>query len=70
MLMAMGVPPKVSSSTGMYLIAFSTFSTSFLYLVFGNLVVDYGLWAAGWSCFGSIVGLHFANIYLKKHGGS
>ena len=35
LLLAMGVPPKVSSATGMYLITFSKIATSFLYVLFG-----------------------------------
>ena len=67
LLMAMGVPPKVSSSTGMYLVMFSTVATSSMYLIFGNLIVDYGLWIAAWSCVGSIIGLKGANWYMKKY---
>lgn len=34
-LLALGVPPKVSTATGMYLITFSKFATSFFYIIFG-----------------------------------
>lgn len=37
LLLALGVPPKVSSATGMYLITFSKIATSALYIVFGQL---------------------------------
>jgi len=67
LLMAMGVPPKVSSSTGMFLVMFSTISTSGMYLLFGRLIVDYGLWIAAWSCVGSIIGLKGANWYMRKY---
>ena len=37
LLLSMGVPPKVSSSTGMYLVTFSTISTSFIFIIIGQL---------------------------------
>ena len=68
LLLAMGVPPKVSSATGMYMITFSTISTSCLYIVFGELYMDYGLWVGGWSVFGAIIGLKGINWYMKVSG--
>ena len=66
LLMSMGVPPKVSSATGMYMINFSKISTTFLYLVFGELYLDYALWIGCWSVVGSVIGLSGANHYMKK----
>lgn len=68
LLLAMGVPPKVSSATGMYMITFSKISTSILYLVFDELYLDYGLWIGCWSAVGSVIGLAGANYYMKKFG--
>merc|ERR1712086_492151 len=62
-LLAMGVPPRVSSATGMYLITFSKIVTCVIYFIYGELVVDYALWAAFVSCLGSVVGLKVANWY-------
>jgi len=66
LLLALGVPPKVSSATGMYLIMFSTISTSFFYVIFDQLVIDYALWIASWSTLGAIIGLAGMNWYIKK----
>lgn len=66
LLMALGVPPKVSSATGMYMITFSKISTTVLYLVFDELYLDYGLWVGIWSSVGSIAGLAAANWYMKR----
>ena len=35
LLLSMGVPPKVSSATGMYLITFSKIVTSIIYFLYG-----------------------------------
>ena len=66
LLLSMGVPPKVSSATGMYLITFSKIVTTMLYVIFGQLLLDYGLWIAFWSSIGAIIGLKGANWYMKK----
>jgi uncharacterized membrane protein YfcA len=36
-LISMGVPPKVSSATGKYMIMFSKASSSIVYIVYGQL---------------------------------
>ena len=66
LLMSLGVPPKVSSATGMYMITFSKVATCVIYFVNGKLMMDYGLWIAAWSMVGSIIGLYGANIYMAK----
>jgi len=67
-LIGMGVPPKVSSSTGMYLVLYSTIATCTVYITTGHLDMAYGLWIAGWSCVGSLFGLYGTNWYMKKSG--
>ena len=67
-LLSMGVPPKVSSATGMYLITFSTFVTSCIYFLYGEMVIDYALWAAFISIMGSLLGLVSINWYMRKFG--
>lgn len=66
LLMSLGVPPKVSSATGMYMITFSKIATCTIYFVNGKLIPDYALWIAGWSVLGSCIGLRGANIYMAK----
>lgn len=68
LLLSMGVPPKVSSATGMYLITFSKIATCLIYFLSGELLLDYGLWASLWSCVGSILGLKAVNWYMDKVG--
>lgn len=68
LLLAMGVPPKVSSATGMYIITFSKIATCVIYLLYGLLQMDYGLWIAFWSSCGAIMGLKGANYYMEKFG--
>ena len=68
LLLSMGVPPKVSSATGMYLITFSKIVTSVIYFMYGELIIDYALWAAFVSVLGSIMGIASINWYMQKFG--
>uniref|UniRef100_A0A7S3CME8 Sulfite exporter TauE/SafE family protein n=1 Tax=Strombidium rassoulzadegani TaxID=1082188 RepID=A0A7S3CME8_9SPIT len=68
LLLTMGVPPKVSSSTGMYLVTFSKISACLIYFLSGELNMEYGAWIAFWSTFGSCFGLYGAKIYMEKYG--
>lgn len=68
LLLAMGVPAKVSSATGMYLITFSKIVTCVIYFLYGELVMDYALWCAFVSCIGSVAGLASVNWYMRKFG--
>ena len=68
LLISLGVPPRVSSATGMYLITFSKVATCVIYFIEDLLIMDYGLWVAAWSTLGAILGLIGANIYMEKFG--
>jgi uncharacterized membrane protein YfcA len=68
LLLSMGVPPKVSSATGMYIITFSKIATITIYILYGQLQMDYGLWIALWSTLGAVAGLKGANWYMQKFG--
>lgn len=68
LLLQLGVPPRVSSATGMYLITFSKIAACLIYLIMGELQLDYAFWVAGWSTVGAIIGLWGANIYMARVG--
>ena len=67
-LIGMGVPPKVSSATGMYLIMYSKIAACTVYLLAGKLDIQYGCWIACWSSAGAVVGLFASNWYMKRSG--
>jgi uncharacterized membrane protein YfcA len=67
-LLAMGVPPKVSSATGLYLVSYSTFAASFIFILSGALNIYYGLWIGLWSIIGTLIGLKVANWYMARSG--
>ena len=67
-LLAMGIPPKVSSATGLYLVTFSKIASVLIYFLNDQLNVAYSLWISFWSCVGIVVGLLLTQYYMKKTG--
>jgi uncharacterized membrane protein YfcA len=66
LLLSMGVPPSVASSTGMYMILFSTAGSSITYLVFGTLNMPFAAWIGCWCAIASLAGLYILNKVMKK----
>lgn len=56
-LLTLGVHPKVSGATGMYLVLFSTINTCLVNYLNGYLNISYAIWIASWSLFGSLAGM-------------
>jgi len=67
-LLTMGVSPRVSGSTGMYLVLFSTINSVAVDLINGELLVLYGFWISVWSVVGTIGGLKLADFAVRKTG--
>eukprot|EP00347_Sterkiella_histriomuscorum_P009630 403340471 len=66
-LLSMGVPPSVSSSTGMYMIMFSTSGSSIVYILYGMLNYQFAMWLGFWCSIASLVGLQMLNKFVKKY---
>ena len=67
-LLAMGVPPIVSSASGLYLVTFSKIAACLVYFLNGELNVRYGFWIGCWSTVGMICGIIATKCYMKKTG--
>ena len=67
-LLSMGIPPKVSSATGLYLVTFSTVAAVLIYFINDQLDAYYGLWIGFWSCVGMVGGQLLTQSYMKKTG--
>lgn len=68
LLLSFGVPPKVASSTGMYMIIFSTGASTMTYIAAGKLEVSYGLWVGSFCVFGTIIGMSILNTCMHRLG--
>ena len=64
----MGLPPQVSSATGLYLVTFSKIASCSIYALNGELDIPYSLWLGAWATFGSVVGMWGTNIYMRISG--
>jgi len=68
LLLSLGCPPTVASSTGMYMIIFSTAASTLTYIINGQLNVPYGFWVGGFCVLGTLIGMFGINNIMKKLG--
>ena len=64
----MGIPPRVSSATGLYLVTFSKIASVLVYFLDDLLDIPYGFWIGLWSVIGMVLGLCAAQVYMKRTG--
>jgi uncharacterized membrane protein YfcA len=67
-LLTLGVHPKVSGATGMFLVLFSTVNTCLVNYLNGFLNLNYGVWISLWSLFGSLLGMVLTDKVVKMTG--
>lgn len=67
LMISMGVPPTVSTSTGMYMIMLSTLASSVIYITYDQLNIPYGLWLGFWTSIGILVGLRVIKKLVAKY---
>ena len=67
-LLTLGVHPKVSGATGMYLVLFSTINTCLVNYLNGYLNIPYASWVASWSLAGSIIGMALTDKLVAMTG--
>ena len=67
LMIELGVPPTVSTSTGMYMIMFSTCASSIIYISYGALNTTFALWLGFWSVVGILVGMILVDSMIKKY---
>ena len=66
LLLSMGVPPKVASASGMYMIIFSTGASTMTYILSGMLNLSYGAWVGSFCILGTFVGMYALDKIMKK----
>ena len=67
LMISMGVPPTVSTSTGMYMIMLSTLASSVIYITYEQLNIPYGLWLGFWTSLGILYGLKVIKKLVAKY---
>ena len=68
MLLILGYPPFVASSTSIFLVMNASFANSISYTIRGEINVYNGLWYGMWTAAGVIIGVTTSNIVVKKTG--
>ena len=66
LLLSMGVPPKVASASGMYMIIFSAGAAVMTYLFAGMINLSYGIWVGGFCIIGTFLGMWLLNTIMKR----
>jgi uncharacterized membrane protein YfcA len=67
LMISMGVPPSVSTSTGMYMIMLSTAASSTIYIAYGAMDLQFGIWLSCWSSMGILSAITVVNKVMKKY---
>ena len=67
-LLSLGVHPKASGATGMFLVLFSTINSVVLNFLNGLLDVKYACWITAFSLVGSILGMAGTDKVVKMTG--
>jgi len=65
LMIALGVPPSVSTSTGMYMIIYSSAATTIIFLVYGQLNLPFSIWLSFWCSMGIVAGISAINHIIK-----
>ncbi len=66
LLLSLGVPPKVVSSSSMYMVMFAAFSSTLAYGLNGSINWSYAIWCGSFCIIGSIAGMSALDILMKK----
>ena len=67
-LLAMGIPPMVSSASGLYLVTFSKIASVLIYFLNDQLDLWYGMWIAWWSVVAVLISVLVTEYYMKRTG--
>lgn len=66
--LTLGVHPKVSGATGMFLVLFSTVNTCLVNYLNGFLHVNYAIWISFWSVLGAFLGMQLSDKVVAMTG--
>lgn len=67
LMISLGVPPSVSTSTGMYMVMISSAATTIIYLIYGQLNIPFSIWLSFWCSMGIVVGISTINLIIKQY---
>ena len=68
LMISLGVPPSVSTSTGMFMIMFSTGASTMMYIAAGSLNISFAIWLSAWCSIGIVLGISMLNWMINLYG--
>lgn len=68
LMISLGVPPSVSTSTGMFMIMFSTGASTMMYIAAGSLDISFAIWLSAWCSIGIVLGISMLNWLISLYG--
>eukprot|EP00301_Raphidiophrys_heterophryoidea_P009263 c13630_g1_i1.p1 GENE.c13630_g1_i1~~c13630_g1_i1.p1 ORF type:complete len:502 (+),score=124.13 c13630_g1_i1:35-1507(+) len=68
LMLEMGMLPEVTAATSIFMILFTSSSTTMQFLVLGMLRLDYSLWYGGVGMVGAYMGQIVTDMIIKKYG--
>jgi len=67
LMISMGVPPLVASSTAMYMILYSSTASTVIYFTYGALDLPFAAWISLWCIVGVLIGASLFEQVFKKY---
>jgi hypothetical protein len=69
LMISMGMPPSVATSTSSYMIMLSTGASCVMYTLYGMLDMTFAIWLSFWCAFGIILGIMLLDWLINKFHG-
>lgn len=66
-IIGMGSPPLVATSTGMYMALYSTCASTVMFMSYGTLNVYFALWFSVWGSAGIMVSFSIVEALIRKY---
>jgi uncharacterized membrane protein YfcA len=67
LMISMGVPPLVATSTAMYMILYSSTASTVIYFTYGALDLPYAAWISLWCSLGVLIGASLFERIFKRY---
>ena len=69
LMISMGMPPSVATSTSSYMIMLSTGASCVMYTMYGTLDMNFAIWLSFWCAFGIILGIMLLDWLILRFNG-
>lgn len=67
MMITLGVPPLVATSTAVYMIIYSSAASTVIYLSYGALDAYFAMWISFWCSIGIVVSVNIVEVIIKRY---